>query len=44
MRSVETTPGMGGGRIKDNYGGGEFNYDTFVSYFCKCHYVPSAQQ
>jgi hypothetical protein len=27
MRSVETIPGMGEGRIKENDGGGEFNYD-----------------
>jgi hypothetical protein len=27
MRPVETVPGMGGGRIKENDGGGEFNYD-----------------
>jgi hypothetical protein len=27
MRPVETILGMGEGRIKDNDGGGEFNYD-----------------
>jgi hypothetical protein len=27
MRPVETTPGMGGGGIKRNDGGGEFNYN-----------------
>jgi hypothetical protein len=27
MRHVETTPGMGGGRIKENDGGSEFNYE-----------------
>jgi hypothetical protein len=27
MRPVETIPGMGGGGIKENDGGGEFNYD-----------------
>jgi hypothetical protein len=27
MRPIETVPGMGGGRIKENDGGGEFNYD-----------------
>jgi hypothetical protein len=26
MRPVETTPRMGGGRIKENGGGSEFNY------------------
>jgi hypothetical protein len=27
MRPDETTPGIGGGEIKENDGGGEFNYD-----------------
>jgi hypothetical protein len=27
MRPVETIPGMGGGEIKENDGGGEFKYD-----------------
>jgi hypothetical protein len=27
MRLIETIPGMGGGGIKENDGGGEFNYD-----------------
>jgi hypothetical protein len=27
IRPVETIPGMGGGGIKENDGGGEFNYD-----------------
>jgi hypothetical protein len=27
MRPVQTVPGMGGGRVKENGGGGEFNYD-----------------
>jgi hypothetical protein len=27
MRPVETIPGMEGGGIKENDGGGEFNYD-----------------
>jgi hypothetical protein len=27
MRPVETIPGLGAGRIKENDGGGEFNYD-----------------
>jgi hypothetical protein len=27
MRPVETLPEMGGGRIKENDGGGEFNCD-----------------
>jgi hypothetical protein len=27
MRPVETIPGMGGGRIKENDGGSAFNYD-----------------
>jgi hypothetical protein len=29
MRPVDTIPGMGGGRIKENGGGGEFKYDIF---------------
>jgi hypothetical protein len=29
MRPVETIPGMGGGGMKENGGGGEFNYHTF---------------
>jgi hypothetical protein len=28
MRPVETIPGVGVGRIKENDGGGEFNYDV----------------
>jgi hypothetical protein len=33
MRSVEILPGMGEGKIKENDGGGKFNYDirTFVN-------------
>jgi orotate phosphoribosyltransferase-like protein len=29
MRSVETIPGIAGGGIKENGGGGEFKYDIF---------------
>jgi hypothetical protein len=29
MISVETIPGIGGEGIKENDGGGEFNYDIF---------------
>jgi hypothetical protein len=29
MRPVETIPGMGGGGIKDNDEGSEFNYEIF---------------
>jgi hypothetical protein len=29
MRPVETIPGMGEGKIKENDGGGEFSYDIF---------------
>jgi hypothetical protein len=29
MRSVENIPVMGGGRIKENVGGGEFKYGIF---------------
>jgi hypothetical protein len=28
IRPVETIPGIGGGNIKENDGGGEFNYYT----------------
>jgi hypothetical protein len=28
MRSIETSPGMGGRKVKKNGGGGEFSYDT----------------
>jgi hypothetical protein len=27
MRPIETILGIGGGRIEENNGGGEFNYD-----------------
>jgi hypothetical protein len=30
MRSIETIPGMGGGGLKENDGGGEFNYDVVL--------------
>jgi hypothetical protein len=30
MRPVETIPGMGGRRIKNNDGGGKFNYDRLL--------------
>jgi hypothetical protein len=29
MRPTETIPGMGGEGIKENDGGGEFNFDIF---------------
>jgi hypothetical protein len=29
MRPVEHIPGMRGGEIKENDGGGKFNYDIF---------------
>jgi hypothetical protein len=29
MRPAETIPGIGGGEIKENDGGNEFNYDKF---------------
>jgi hypothetical protein len=28
MKHVETIPGMGGGRVKENDRGGEFNYEV----------------
>jgi hypothetical protein len=30
MRPVESVPGMGGGRIKENDERGEFKYNVFV--------------
>jgi hypothetical protein len=36
-RPVEGIPGLGDREIKDNDGGGEFN-------FCNCHNVPPLQQ
>jgi hypothetical protein len=43
MKPVETMPGMGGGRIKENGGGGECNmiYLIYCKIFCKCHNVSS---
>jgi hypothetical protein len=38
MRPVETIPGMGGGRIKEN-GGGVNSTVIYCKNFCKCHYV-----
>jgi hypothetical protein len=42
MVPVETIPRMGEGGIKENGGGGEFNYDIYWIYcrnFCKCHNI-----
>jgi hypothetical protein len=47
MRPVETISGMEvKGGIKENGGGGEFEYDIFdnCKNFCKYHNVPLAQQ
>jgi hypothetical protein len=43
MRPGETIPGMGGRRIKKNYGGMN---STMVYYknFCKCHNIPPQQK
>jgi hypothetical protein len=32
MRPVETVPGMGGSEIKENDGGGEFNYNILLEF------------
>jgi hypothetical protein len=43
MIPVETTPGMGGGRIKENDGGGWNSTMMYLRYyknFCKCQNVP----
>jgi hypothetical protein len=42
MRPVETIPGMGGGRIKENDGGGEFNM-IYCNNFGECYNVPPVQ-
>jgi hypothetical protein len=44
MRPAETIPGMGGGEIKENDGGGEFNCDIYGKNYCKCHSVPPVQR
>jgi hypothetical protein len=41
MRSVETIPGMGGGQIKANDGGGEFNYDMLLELLQMSQCTPS---
>jgi hypothetical protein len=43
MLPVETVPGMGGGRIKDNGGGVNSGmiYLIHCKNLCKCHNVPS---
>jgi hypothetical protein len=33
MRPVETIPGMGGGRMKENYKRGKFNYGILQDLF-----------
>jgi hypothetical protein len=43
IRPVETIPGIGGQRIKENDGGDEFTM-IHCKNFCKCHNVPPAQQ
>jgi hypothetical protein len=43
MRFVDTIPGMGRGRIKENDGGGlnsSMIYLIYCKNFCKCHNVP----
>jgi hypothetical protein len=43
MRPVETIPGVGGGRIKEN-GGGVNSTMMCCEHFCKCHSASPAQQ
>jgi hypothetical protein len=43
MSPVETVSGTGRGGIKENDGGGEFNYAIYCKNFCKCHNVPLMQ-
>jgi hypothetical protein len=42
MIPVETIPRIGGRTVRENDGGGEFNYDIGKN-FCKCHNVPPVQ-
>jgi hypothetical protein len=45
MTPVETTPGMGEGRIKENDGGWiQVGYIWYCKNFCKCHNVPPAEK
>jgi hypothetical protein len=44
MRPVKTIPGMGGGRIKENDGGGRIQIWSIVRSFIKVHNVPPVQQ
>jgi hypothetical protein len=46
MRPVETTPGMGGGEIKENDGGVNQTVICLIycKNFCKCHNVFPSQQ
>jgi hypothetical protein len=41
MISVETVPGMGGGKLKENTGGVNSSvvYVIYCTDFCKCHNV-----
>jgi hypothetical protein len=43
MIPVETVPGIGGGGIKENGGGGEFSmiYLMYCKNFGKCHNTPT---
>jgi hypothetical protein len=48
MIPVETIPGMGGGKMKESSGGGEFKYASMIylmqsKNFCKCHNVTPPQ-
>jgi hypothetical protein len=45
MRPVETIPGRGGWRIKENDGGHELNSTVmYCKNLYKCHSVPSVQK
>jgi hypothetical protein len=41
MRPAGTIPGMGGGRIKENDGMGEFNYDILLELLKMSQCTPS---
>jgi hypothetical protein len=44
MTPVETIPGTGGGGIKKNDRGGEFNSEIYCKNSGKCHNVPPVEK
>jgi hypothetical protein len=43
MRHIETIPRMGGGGMKENDGGGEFNYTIVRTFANVTMYLPAKQ-